>query len=393
MAKRCVTPGLGQVFSGAAKIGQVLTHLLKVRGREEMKAMRVALRLAGRFNGRCGVCLLLVAMFFLCVAVLSGARPALAAPHVDSYSPSEVNAGAMVDINGRDFGRVVGPHDRVKYGTNGSPTGEIALGDILSWTDTRIRVRLPGTMPAGVYWLAIYGLDLRGNPLLMSNQLRGLTVRVPVIRPTPGPVASVPFWPLVTRPPARTGTTHQLVYAANHPAYCLPRTRSTAPTISDPGAGSVMVGYTNFYDPGTEPFPCYESIIHLFRGMVLFDLSDLRGRTIERAELSFRTSQAPIAHRTPSCIESNPFDLYTLSRDWAAGFRDGHIPYGATAGVMGAASAGGYTRDLTGLVRQWVGGSLPNYGLVLVGRGEGAQVANAACVTRASGFSLRVDYR
>jgi len=138
------------------------------------------------------------------VAVLGGllaALPALAAPRVDSYSPSEVDAGAMVDINGREFGATRTAQQRVKYGTNGSPTGEIALGDILNWTDTRIRVRLPGTMPAGVYWLAIYQLDTR-----RSNQLRGLTVRVPVVA-IPAPITTpAPVYPVINgATPVRPG--------------------------------------------------------------------------------------------------------------------------------------------------------------------------------------------
>ena len=86
-------------------------------------------------------------------------------------------------------------------------------------------------------------------------------------------------------------------------------------------------------------------------------------------------------------------NLYTLSRDWSAGFREGHIPYGATAGVMGEWGFEGYTRDITDLVRQWVSGSLTNYGLVLVGRDETYRRDNDKCVARASGFSLRVNYR
>lgn len=350
-----------------------------------MEAMGVWLRLAGRFSGRCGR-LLLVAMVFLCVAALSGATPALAVPGVDSYSPSEVNAGAMVDINGRDLGLFEkAGQTRIKYGTDGSPTGEIALGDILSWSSTRIRVKLPVTMPAGVYWLAIYRLDT-----LRSNQLRGLTVRVSVYRP--GPITTPHPVYLAPRPPTRTGTTWQLGHEANNPIYCGLRTRGTGPTITDPGAGSVMYGYSNSYDPGTEPLPCWEKIDHTFRGMVLFDLSDLRGKTIERAVLSFRVLHLPPSWRL-SCGSDPLSNLYTLSQDWSAGFREGHISHGAAAGVMGEWGIDGYTRDISDLVRQWVSGRLPNYGLVLVGRDETYRKATDVCVSHASGFSLRVNYR
>ena len=69
------------------------------------------------------------------------------------------------------------------------------------------------------------------------------------------------------------------------------------------------------------------------------------------------------------------------------------IPIGGEAWQIGAASAGGYTRDITELVRQWVSGGLPNHGLALAGKDETYRKANDTCAGFVGGFSLKVSYR
>lgn len=145
----------------------------------------------------------------------------------------------------------------------------------------------------------------------------------------------------------------------------------------------VLVGFDDFWDPGTEPFPCYEKIDVAYRGAVRFDLPAVPhfvDATLHFDLLDTRFPMIDLGSNT-SCAAR----LSIATVDWSNGFGDlipaedfVTLPPDSAAGNVGVAP----------VVRQWLQGIRPNFGFVLVGRDEGTPQETKACLSRYGNFRL-----
>lgn len=145
----------------------------------------------------------------------------------------------------------------------------------------------------------------------------------------------------------------------------------------------VLVGFDDFWDPGTEPFPCYEKIDVAYRGAVRFDLPAVPhfvDATLHFDLLETRSPTIDLGSNT-SCAAR----LSIATVDWSNGFGDlipaedfVTLPPDSAAGNVGVAP----------VVRQWLQGIRPNFGFVLVGRDEGTPQETKACLSRYGNFRL-----
>jgi hypothetical protein len=160
-----------------------------------------------------------------------------------------------------------------------------------------------------------------------------------------------------------------------------------------PGKGEALVGYVNFYDPGTEPAPCWEKIDHAYRAQVRFKsgwMDKYRHGPIAgfyHAYLTFGVrggmrSENGVAYERG--LWSAAAWLGVLTSPWSTAGEDGRHRQGdsftpasfrrklatgtATGGVR--VSPLSFKVNVTSMVLDWVCGRRANHGFALRGPDE-----------------------
>jgi len=195
----------------------------------------------------------------------------------------------------------------------------------------------------------------------------------------------------------------------NMPPWCSMRTRGLAPPWSG-GRGQVVVGYTNFFDPGTDPFPCWERIDHAYRGQVRFATQHMnryrRGSQVgfTNAELWFtlvagERSENGVAYER--ALWSAAARLGVVIGPWSAtgvdavldGFPSATflraLPTGAKPGGVRVTERT-FRVPVTDMVVNWVCEARPNRGFVLRGPDEEFADDNDRYISRYRNFRLRL---
>jgi hypothetical protein len=156
-------------------------------------------------------------------------------------------------------------------------------------------------------------------------------------------------------------------------------------------AGSTLVGFSNYYDPGTNPFPCRLSSDEVYRGAVRFDLSaiqKLKPDFVESANLNYVVSQSVFCSSAGGrCV--------TDRRNCVAEALVGTVDLRGKTHVPGDLPPGesyrfGPSGDVTSVVREWINGTRPNFGFVLKGADESYGTNNSECQSILTGFTLTV---
>ena len=179
--------------------------------------------------------------------------------------------------------------------------------------------------------------------------------------------------------------------------YCF-YTRGLGPSFSASGQ-QLLVGFEDFWDSGTEPFPCYEKIDHAYRTAMKWDLGALSGKKIWKATLSF-TNQKTVASVTApaTCLSEILYGTsdWTSATDLMSGDSYRDLPTGTGVNVNNASvkitNSTSYELDVTDVVRAWLDGSRPNWGFVFRGAREDYAKDNDQCGSFYGNVTLGVDY-
>jgi hypothetical protein len=150
----------------------------------------------------------------------------------------------------------------------------------------------------------------------------------PSTRPSPAPSsggkgASIES---MTLQPSNTYTSYHYYEADNDgPPYCGLHTNGTGPEQTSPG--EILAGYFRYWDPGTQPFPCWEQLDQVYRGAVKFDFTPWFHDLIEpskfliTAKLRFDVSFEDASTGWPTGCPS-PVDILQAGTDWTSGTPD-----------------------------------------------------------------------
>ncbi len=164
-------------------------------------------------------------------------------------------------------------------------------------------------------------------------------------------------------------------------------------------SGNLLVGYVNSWDPGTDPFPCYEKIDHAYRSAVKFDLAPLAGKKLWKAVLTFTTTKSWAAVGTPAtCATEMMYGIgdWTGAKDLIPGDSYQVFPTGAHVNVSNPSvhivNSTTFSIDVTDAVRAWLDGSRPNWGFVFRGAREDYAKDNDVCTSLYGNVALGVDY-
>ncbi len=172
--------------------------------------------------------------------------------------------------------------------------------------------------------------------------------------------------------------------------YCL-SAGHPPPTAFSPGAGRVMVGFDDFFDPGSDPFPCDDIRAVNFRAGLLFDVSQFD--SLVTADLLFDTVDSIIRTGGETIGTSTPKSHATELGVGTQAFTTA-LPYDNEASLPAGPNM---NIGVSGQVKDWVDGTRPNFGFVLSGpRGpiskSNPPKDNDAKVSWYSNFRLRVTY-
>jgi len=126
------------------------------------------------------------------------------------------------------------------------------------------------------------------------------------------------------------------------------------------GPGQAMVGFDNFFNPGTQPFPCDDFRAQVFRAAVVFDVKKFD--SITSADLLFDTQNSIVRSNGETTGSSPPKSFATLlgmvtSQSDGIQF-DGEVPLPAGPS---------FSLGVSSQVRDWVDNSHSNLGFSLTG--------------------------
>lgn len=161
-----------------------------------------------------------------------------------------------------------------------------------------------------------------------------------------------------------------------------------------PGPGEVVGGFDDFYQPGLPPLPCNVFRDDVFRGGVMFDLSQFLA--VVNAELLFDTDKSALrfngqtAFQQPANSWATELGMATLPFS-----QDPTLPQDNELGLLQA--PGGVDANVSFQVRQWLSGTHANNGFVIWGPNDfptanNHPTDNNAEVSWYSNFRLRVTY-
>jgi len=161
------------------------------------------------------------------------------------------------------------------------------------------------------------------------------------------------------------------------------------------GQGEVLVGFDDFFNPGTDPFPCKNLRDDVFRGAVLFDVSQFD--SIATADLLFNVDgtvdRQGGQNLGQSPIQSAATTLGVATEAFSSFMRDDNeVPLPPTGPSIDV--------NVSSQVRDWIGNVHPNFGFVLGGprpaipQPPPSNVAedNDAQASFYSGFKLHILY-
>ena len=161
------------------------------------------------------------------------------------------------------------------------------------------------------------------------------------------------------------------------------------PTAFSAGSGQILVGFDDYYSPGSGPLPCNDFRTAIFRGGLRFDLSPFD--SIVSSDLLFDTA-ASVSRQNGESIGTIPGKSFATTLGVATMAFTPKMPADNDVSLgPGPAIAIGVTSQ----VKDWVGKVRPNFGFVVGGpRTAGADPYedNDAQVTWYSNFRLRVVY-
>jgi hypothetical protein len=126
------------------------------------------------------------------------------------------------------------------------------------------------------------------------------------------------------------------------------------------GAGQALVGFDNFFKPGTQPFPCDDFRAQVFRSAVVFDLKKFD--SITSADLLFDTQKSIVRSNGETTGSSPPKSFATVlgmvtSQSNGIQFdNDVPLPAGPSFSI-----------GVSSQVRDWVDNSHSNLGFSLTG--------------------------
>jgi hypothetical protein len=180
--------------------------------------------------------------------------------------------------------------------------------------------------------------------------------------------------------------------------YCF-YTRGLGPSFS-PSGQQLLVGFEDFWDAGTNPFPCYEKIDHAYRTAIKFDMGPLAGKKIWSATLSFTNQKtvATIAAPPATCLSQIMYGIgdWSGAQNLISGDPYLDLPTGTNVNVSNAkvhiANSTSFQIDVTDSVRAWLDGSRPNFGFVFRGPRENYARDNDQCGSFYGNVSLAVEY-
>jgi hypothetical protein len=161
----------------------------------------------------------------------------------------------------------------------------------------------------------------------------------------------------------------------------------TAGSFSD-GPNDVFSGYEDYYDGGSEPFPCVEKQQIFYRGGVAFDVSQFD--TITAATLKFDVERS--ISRNGEVVSPVPpvCNATTLGMGIDSEFYD----FDNAAALPPCAPS--YSIGVSSQVRDWISQSHANFGLILAGPkldiSSDVPNDNSANVTWYDNFQLEIIY-
>jgi hypothetical protein len=131
------------------------------------------------------------------------------------------------------------------------------------------------------------------------------------------------------------------------------------PTTNNGASSSMYVGYDDYHTPGWE----------ILRSMIKFDVSEIPAST----SISSAVLRVYYTGYYDYAGYSRTITSYRISSNWSeASVTWNTAPsiaetYGTVSLIAASSSFGWYSIDVTNLVRGWVNGTLPNYGVMLRG--------------------------
>lgn len=212
------------------------------------------------------------------------------------------------------------------------------------------------------------------------------------------------------RGPDRVATRVALINVNHGPCDIgsLDRSVLSGDPIARPTGDEVIAGFGNHLIRGADPFPCNRQRSQVYRGVVHFDLDDLRGTIIDRATLRFEMRNG-VPWRLDGSSSLCQLALARALESWDAGYRSG--PDGTTiravpfrrlernnhiVGSVGMDSGVRVLeRDIGGMVQDWVLGR-PNHGVVFhLEEPAGAMAAanDRSCTTVFHNITLSLSIR
>lgn len=179
--------------------------------------------------------------------------------------------------------------------------------------------------------------------------------------------------------------------------YCF-YTRGLGPSFS-PSGSQILVGFEDFWDPGTDPFPCWEKIDHAYRTAIKFDMGPLAGKKIWSATLSFTNQQTVATMFGPpaTCLTEMMYGTgdWSSAKDLIDGESYLDFPIGTGVNVNNSkvhiSNSNSYKIDVSDAVRAWVTGSRPNFGFVFRGPRENYAKDNDKCGSFFGNVTLAVE--
>lgn len=213
------------------------------------------------------------------------------------------------------------------------------------------------------------------------------------------------------RGPDRVATRVALINVNHGPCDIgsLDRSVLSGDAIARPTGDEVIAGFNNILLRGADPFPCNRQRSQVYRGVVHFNLDDLRGTIIDRATLRFDMRNG-LPWRLGGSASLCQLAVARATEDWVTGYQSG--PDGTTIRAVPfrrndfnnhiVGSVGfdqGVTRlerGIAAMVQDWVLGSRPNFGVVIhQEEPEGAMAAanDRSCTTVFSNFTLELSIR
>ena len=227
-----------------------------------------------------------------------------------------------------------------------------------------------------------------GGPRPPTGNLETITKTL-VIRPQPGQLATA----------SSTHSSQADVYYVPFPVSCPPSTRGTGEATTLPD--EIIVGFSNYYDAGTDPLPCWEKSNYIIRGNVYFSLdtyASIKSKWLVKARLTYHLRRSDVGGDDPgtygvdhpvSC--AGHLDLASASPytgSWADMTKT--APF-ATLPALREGSTGNFAIDVTDAVNRMA--SYPDFyhGFIFSGD-ESMGEDNRTCLSHYTNFQLTLEY-